>query len=343
METTLCILKKDNKILLAKKKKGFAKDKYNGIGGKLQENETPETAMIRETKEEIFVTPTIYEKVGLLKFSEYYKGQKENITMHVYLVEKWLGNPTESDEMFPEWFNITEIPYKEMLPDDYYWLPLILEGKKIDGYFEFDENWLILNKELHLTSNFMELKNSISKCRYCESRFGFEPHPIFWGEENSKIAQISQAPSNRVNTTGKPFTDKSGENLIYKWYELTSDEFQNTENFFIGAIAHCYPGKDKLGNDKTPPKCCFDKWVKEELRLLNNKIYIIIGAKAAKIFFPTAKFDDLVFKNNYWNNKLTIVLPHPSPLNKKWLKDHPEFMNKRIIEVRKIITSVIKN
>ena len=44
-----------------------------------------------------------------------------------------------------------------------------------------------------------------------------------------------------------------------------------------------------------------------------------------------------------WNNKLTIVLPHPSPLNRKWLKDHPRFMTERIIEVRNIIKNVIKS
>lgn len=95
---------------------------------------------------------------------------------------------------------------------------------------------------------------------------------------------------------------------------------------FIGALAHCYPGKDKSGNDKQPPKCCWDKWIKKELQVLNNEIYIIIGAKAAKIFFPDEKYEELIFKDNIWNNKKTIVLPHPSPLNKKWLKDHPIFL-----------------
>jgi uracil-DNA glycosylase len=59
------------------------------------------------------------------------------------------------------------------------------------------------------------------------------------------------------------------------------------------------------------------------------------------MFFPDEKFDDLVFNNNYWNNKLTLVLPHPSPLNKKWLKDHPDFMNKRIVDIRKTINEIL--
>ena len=77
LETTLCLLKKDNEILLAMKKRGFGEGKYNGVGGKIENGETPEEAMLRETQEEISVTPTKYEKVGFLEFDEYYKGKKE--------------------------------------------------------------------------------------------------------------------------------------------------------------------------------------------------------------------------------------------------------------------------
>ena len=33
-----------------------------------------------------------------------------------------------------------------MFPDDKHWLPLVLEGKKIKAYFEFDENWNLISK-----------------------------------------------------------------------------------------------------------------------------------------------------------------------------------------------------
>ena len=48
LETTLLYLRKNDEILLAKKKRGFAKDKYNGVGGKVENGETPEEAAIRE-------------------------------------------------------------------------------------------------------------------------------------------------------------------------------------------------------------------------------------------------------------------------------------------------------
>lgn len=190
---------------------------------------------------------------------------------------------------------------------------------------------------------FEKLKCDIEKCTYCKEKFGFEPHPILWGKQDSKIVQISQAPSNNVHNSLKPFTDMSGRTLKYEWYQISDEEFYNTDNFYIGALAHCYPGKDKNGNDRNPPKCCFEKWVEKELKIIDNRIYIIIGAQAAKIFFPHKDYEELVFKDNYWNNKLAIVLPHPSPLNRKWIKDHPDFIDERIPEVRKIINDIINS
>ena len=148
LETTLCLLKKDNEILLAMKKRGFGIGKYNGVGGKIKQGETPEEAMIRETTEEINVTPIKYEKVGFIEFDEYYKGKKENVAFHLYFVTEWEGEPTESEEMNPKWFNIKDIPYDKMLPDDKHWLPLVLEGKRIKAYFDFDEDWNLISKKI---------------------------------------------------------------------------------------------------------------------------------------------------------------------------------------------------
>ena len=60
------------------------------------------------------------------------------------------------------------------------------------------------------------------------------------------------------------------------------------------------------------------------------------------IFFPNEIYEELVFKDNVWNGKKTIVLPHPSPLNKKWIKDHPQFLQKRIHEIRNTIWDILK-
>ncbi len=188
---------------------------------------------------------------------------------------------------------------------------------------------------------FKELRKKITECRRCEPLFGFTPRPVTSSNPITKIMHISQAPSKRVHETQKFFNDASGRKLKYEWYEITDDEFYNPDNFYITSVGHCYPGKNKGGKDNPPPKICSELWLKQELALVKCHLYVIVGSKAAKFFFPHESFEKLVFKDNVYNNKKALVLPHPSPVNIKWFMDHPAFEQKRIKEIRKIIKEVL--
>ena len=48
-----------------------------------------------------------------------------------------MGEAVESEEMSPKWFDFDAIPFKQMWDDDKIWLPLVLEGKKINASFVF--------------------------------------------------------------------------------------------------------------------------------------------------------------------------------------------------------------
>jgi len=189
---------------------------------------------------------------------------------------------------------------------------------------------------------FDQLREEILNCRLCEEKFGFEPHPILMGAVNSKIMQISQAPSQNVHKTLKPFDDASGKKLRNEWYHISDEVFYNPDNFYITAIAHCYPGKSPNGGDKLPPKSCAKMWLKKEIELVNNHIFILLGRKAAGFFFPNQNFTDLIFNDNIINCIPAYVLPHPSPLNVKWFKDNPEFLNTRVFQIEKAIHEVLK-
>ena len=108
---------------------------------------------------------------------------------------------------------------------------------------------------------------------------------MVFGNENSKIFQISQALSSTVHMTGKPFNDLSGKRLKYSWYQVTDEILYNPDNFYITALGHCYPGKTTSGGDKQPPKICSKKWLEKELEMICNDIYILIVKKAAMYFF----------------------------------------------------------
>ena len=140
-KTTLNFLIDGNKILLAMKKRSFGKDKWNGVGGKLQGAETPEDSIVRETGEEIGVKieKSDLEKVGIINF-HFTDKPDWNQECHVFITKKWQGEPIETEEMRPQWYSFEEIPYDLMWVDDKYWLPLVLEGKKIKAEFNFSNS-----------------------------------------------------------------------------------------------------------------------------------------------------------------------------------------------------------
>jgi 8-oxo-dGTP pyrophosphatase MutT (NUDIX family) len=128
------------KVLLAMKKRGFGKGHWNGVGGKVGKGELVHEAAVRETREEVGVTPESISKVGILHFYFPDDLEKEgwNQDVHVFFTENWKGEIGETEEMRPQWFNIDEIPYRDMWDDDIYWLPKALSGRKIRGKFEFN-------------------------------------------------------------------------------------------------------------------------------------------------------------------------------------------------------------
>jgi 8-oxo-dGTP diphosphatase/2-hydroxy-dATP diphosphatase len=143
---TLCLIRQNNKILLGMKKRGFGAGRWNGFGGKLFEGETIEDGARRETKEEAGVGLVDLNKVGIIDFE--FEGNPEILQVHIFKINEFLGEPTESEEMKPQWFDINKIPFKEMWPDDIHWMPLFLQDKKFKGKFLFGEADVILEKEL---------------------------------------------------------------------------------------------------------------------------------------------------------------------------------------------------
>lgn len=130
------------------KKRGFGMGKWNGVGGKVdKEDNSIIQAAIRETKEEIGIDANELEKVALLRFRFPYK-EDWNQDVHVFLIKKWQGQPQESEEMFPKWFRISDIPYQKMWDDDKFWLPHVLKGKRIDADFVFKEGEIIEKKTI---------------------------------------------------------------------------------------------------------------------------------------------------------------------------------------------------
>ncbi len=135
IHATLLFIIKEGRILLIEKKRGLGAGKINGPGGKIDPGETPLQAIIRETQEELLITPHTPRKLGELQFS---MSDHADILCHVYRADDFTGTPTETDEALPVWTALDAIPYQRMWEDDRHWLPLVLSETTFRGRFVFE-------------------------------------------------------------------------------------------------------------------------------------------------------------------------------------------------------------
>ena len=137
---TLMFVQKEGQVLLIHKKRGLGAGNINGPGGRIEPNESPIQCAIRETEEELCITPLGVEFAGELFF---HSEDMPRIHGYVFTANDYTGIPTETDEAIPLWTNADEIPYDKMWQDDQYWLPQVLLGKTITGWFSFVQETLL--------------------------------------------------------------------------------------------------------------------------------------------------------------------------------------------------------
>jgi len=154
--TLLFLIKKEDgkgaQICLAMKKRGFGMGRWNGVGGKQNEGESIEDAVKREANEEIGITTSTMGKVAELAFTFPAKPDWNQL-VHVYTSSEWENEPVESEEMKPEWFGYADIPFKDMWPDDIFWLPKVLDGNLVKASFSFGEGDAILDQKVEVVKS----------------------------------------------------------------------------------------------------------------------------------------------------------------------------------------------
>ena len=98
VNSTLIYIERGGEYLMlhrTKKANDLNHDKWIGVGGKFERDESPEECMLRETLEETGLTLTRWRYRGIVTFvSDLY----ETEYMHLYTADQWTGAPKECDE-----------------------------------------------------------------------------------------------------------------------------------------------------------------------------------------------------------------------------------------------------
>ena len=125
--TTLCYIEKDDKYLMlhrVKKENDLNHDKWVGVGGKFEPDETPEECMLREVREETGLTLTKYQFRAILTFLS---DEWETEYIHLYTASEFTGTRLECDEGNLEWIPKSEIDKLKLWEGDKIFFKLLRE------------------------------------------------------------------------------------------------------------------------------------------------------------------------------------------------------------------------
>lgn len=125
--TTLCYIEQEEQYLMLhriSKKKDVNRDKWIGVGGHFEENESPEECLVREVKEETGLTLTSYRFRGLVTFIS---DQWQTEYMCLYTADKFEGRLTECREGILMWVPKTKIESLALWEGDKIFLRLLAE------------------------------------------------------------------------------------------------------------------------------------------------------------------------------------------------------------------------
>ena len=109
INSCICYIEKDGKYLMlhrTKKEKDINKEKWIGVGGKVEDKESPEDCVVREVKEETGLDLISYKLRGLIT---YVSTEWETEYMYLFTSNEFAGDLIECNEGDLEWVDKKEL------------------------------------------------------------------------------------------------------------------------------------------------------------------------------------------------------------------------------------------
>lgn len=182
----------------------------------------------------------------------------------------------------------------------------------------------------------------IRGCTLCEANLPLGPRPVLQASDRARILVVGQAPGRRVHETGIPFNDPSGD-LLRQWMGLSREQFYDSDLLAIVPMGFCFPGTGKSGDLPPRPECA-ETWRTGLLKLMPQiEMTLAVGRYAIDWHLRPARGETLASVvrdyERHWPH--TVPMPHPSPRNRRWLKQNAWFEAEIVPRVRQRIQKLI--
>ncbi len=128
--STLCYMEQDGKYLMLHrtvKKNDINKDKWIGVGGHFEADESPEECLLREVREETGYTLTSWKFRGLVTFVS---GGGVTEYMSLFTADGFAGEPVACDEGELVWIDKEEVLALNIWEGDKIFFRLLNEGRE---------------------------------------------------------------------------------------------------------------------------------------------------------------------------------------------------------------------
>ena len=186
------------------------------------------------------------------------------------------------------------------------------------------------------------LLTEIRACRVCAEHLPLGPRPVVQAGAGARLRIIGQAPGRRVHESGVPWDDASGQRLR-DWLGLTPEQFYDPAKVAILPIGFCYPGKAASGDNPPRPECAPLWHDRLNAELGAVRLTLLIGQYAQARYLGARRKGNLTETVRAWRDYAAagvFPLPHPSPRNQPWFKQHPWFADDLILALRAAVLAL---
>jgi len=187
-----------------------------------------------------------------------------------------------------------------------------------------------------------KLLDEIRYCSVCKAHLPYAPKPIIQASASARILVIGQAPGMKVQQSGIPWDDASGDTLR-SWLGVSRETFYNDKLLALMPMGFCYPGTGKSGDLPPWPECA-PLWHQPVIASMPEvQLTLLIGQYAQAYYLKQRCKNTLTETVGNYQTYLPdyLPLPHPSPRNNIWQKKNSWFREDVLPALQSIVLPLL--